>query len=302
MSSHIGNRFLDEVIKQFQIENEWLLRGENQFSWTAHKLCQTISSMGPIDTNGYPYFHVTSEIPLIKNTQQDHEKILTLISTLNALAIGSSLSYDPDQGTIRSQLRIRFHEEIFDRRCLDFQSFSIIQLAMAEKIVDFLVEATGGILVGSNQVRDEPDETLGFLEAIFIPHGLKDSAFAVEKEMQQAAEWVNGSGGFSAGGDEGGVSLEFAFNKHETALARLHATEPHPELGSGLLSTIQFPGLFKNESWVFREVNALNQMEFMARQNCRVKKQCWPLTRHTQSLYVLHGFTALMEPILLKQC
>ena len=45
-------KVLDEIHKQFQLDDKWLSRSANNMSWVAHRLEQTITVTEPFESNG----------------------------------------------------------------------------------------------------------------------------------------------------------------------------------------------------------------------------------------------------------
>ena len=87
-----------------------------------------------------------------------------------------------------------------------------------------------------------PDEILEILDRIYIPEGNKPSRWNDSGEFGKFAEDYGSSDGCFGNGDKSGLTLEAPFGD-DSALIRLLPSVKHPQLGSGLLVTIQLPFL-----------------------------------------------------------
>jgi len=91
-----------------------------------------------------------------------------------------------------------------------------------------------------------------------------ESDFAqVENSLSRFCVCSTGALGFTAefGLSEGAIS---AAAGHRTALFRLKADQPHPELGGGLFCVLEIPYLFRNDQRLREVCEQLNNMEMAA--------------------------------------
>jgi hypothetical protein len=84
------------------------------------------------------------------------------------------------------------------------------------------------------------DGMLEIADQIYLPHGQEPSRWAGSREFEEFSQkWAKNDMCFGIG-DPTGLSLETPFGEH-SILIRLRTSEGHPQLGHGLLSTLQVP-------------------------------------------------------------
>jgi hypothetical protein len=106
---------------------------------------------------------------------------------------------------------------------------------------------------------ENPDEIFGVLQAIYIPEGNKQSRWSGGSEFVEFAEKFGRSDACFGLGDLSGLTLEAPFGD-QSALIRLWTTERHPQLGRGLLVTLETPFDAPNDQ-VSRRSAMLNYAE-----------------------------------------
>ena len=122
-----------------------------------------------------------------------------------------------------------------------------------------LSEAVGGapdfLPSGKN---NSPDDILNVVSAVYVLEG-KKRRWSNTDEFIKFAETYGRSDACFKNGDKSGLTLETPFGD-SSALIRLHSDVEHPQLGSGLLVTIQIPFLMTIEE-VSKESAMLNFLE-----------------------------------------
>jgi hypothetical protein len=120
---------------------------------------------------------------------------------------------------------------------------AIVEVTDAEMQSLQMSEVVGGkpdfVPSGRNK---HPDEILGILNGIYVPEGKKRSRWEGTDEFVNFAENYGRSDGCFGNGDKSGLTLETPFGD-ESALIQLRSDVQHPQLGNGLLVTIQIPFL-----------------------------------------------------------
>ena len=252
---------LDEIQSRFQLDPEWMTRSDKQISWVAHNLEQSIEVSGPFESHGIDVVVVKSTVPVVQDVRADEEKVCALLAIENRTAIGSAYVYDKDKREIFSSCKLVIHDENFNWRCIHLQTFIITQLILAENTAEGLAEIVGGKVAAAPKTRTEPDDMLGAMDAYTLPLHQIASRFSVLEEFEQASDFCNQVGGFSAGGDETGTSLEFRFTDEQTALGQLRSDVEHPAIGKGLLSLLRMPMSLSDLRRAAIEANEMNLEE-----------------------------------------
>jgi hypothetical protein len=102
-------------------------------------------------------------------------------------------------------------------------------------------------------------EVLEVAAQVYAPIGREDSRWIGESEFSESAENYAQNDNCFGFGDEKGLSAETPFGS-ATALVRLMTDQKHPQLGSGLLATLQLP-FFGEDSEIANECAGLNFLE-----------------------------------------
>jgi hypothetical protein len=88
--------------------------------------------------------------------------------------------------------------------------------------------------------NDNPDPILEVVETVYKPEGEKPSHWRSTNEFIEFGDKYGRSDGCFGMGDKSSLTLETPFGE-DSALIRLRSDQRHPQLGSGLLVTIQIP-------------------------------------------------------------
>jgi hypothetical protein len=87
---------------------------------------------------------------------------------------------------------------------------------------------------------DGLDEILDVADQVYVPRGKQPSRWAGTGEFESFTEKWGKSDSCFGFGDEKGLTVETPFGDH-SALIRLQTEQKHPQLGNGLLATLQLP-------------------------------------------------------------
>jgi hypothetical protein len=238
----IANVVLDSIHRELRIDEEWTVRGDRSFSWVGYRLRQDFV-VGPAEIDAdTEIFGVRGFVRVLEDVSADPHQIATVLGSVNRFAVGHALVWDGAAGRVICHTGAPVHVETLEWRPAQIADFGILGLRACEDIADALAEQLGGRVElwehpGSGR-RHAPDEMLTVGESVFAPVGHEKSRFAVEADMQRVYKIVENTRYYSAGADEGGLSIELPFGK-DTMLVQLSSHEQHPLLGSGLLSTLK---------------------------------------------------------------
>lgn len=130
----------------------------------------------------------------------------------------------------------------------------------------FLAGGLAGVLHAEPNASPDPlnpqaplDEILNVLGDVIAPIGKEPSRWDGSEEFADFAEtWGRNDNCFGTG-DPTGLTLETPFGE-DTALIRLLTDQAHPQLGNGLLATLQLP-VIADDLDVARLANELNYLE-----------------------------------------
>lgn len=110
-----------------------------------------------------------------------------------------------------------------------------------------------------SETNAPPDDILNVLSEVIVPIGREPSRWDGAEEFAAFAErWGRNDNCFGMG-DPAGLTLEAPFGA-DSALIRFLTDQPHPQLGNGLLATLQLP-VIADALTVAKLANELNYME-----------------------------------------
>lgn len=126
---------------------------------------------------------------------------------------------------------------------------AILQPAFAEQQAQILPNTLGGGQPDMDQDhrRSPPDEVLSVLQTIYIPEGQKPNRWINSDEFASFAEQYARQDICFGFGDPKGMTLETPFGQ-DSALIRFHTDQAHPQLGNGLLVTLELPFQFEKDA------------------------------------------------------
>ncbi|HEY7247634.1 MAG TPA: hypothetical protein VH678_27500 [Xanthobacteraceae bacterium] len=144
-----------------------------------------------------------------------------------------------------------------------FAKTSIIQAINAQIHAPRVAELLGSGVPDHSRpaaLRDAGlDEMLEVIAQVYVPLGQQQSRWTGTDEFEKFAEEWGRSDLCFGNGDTTGLTLETPFG-NDTALVRLHTEGKHPQLGYGLLGTLQVP-YFAELEMIARECADLNALE-----------------------------------------
>ena len=167
-----------------------------------------------------------------------------LAGTFNAMATLGALTIEKDRYFIGSRLTIYEQENAWSVH-FGLLLFAIIGAA------DSFLGAAGRVFIKEEPLREASawtEEDLSLVESY-----LSRMCLCTTGDLSLTAE-------FSLRGGE----VSATFEDHRTALWRIFADQPHPELGGGLFCLLELPHRIADQSRLDAILNRLNQMEMAA--------------------------------------
>jgi hypothetical protein len=139
---------------------------------------------------------------------------------------------------------------------------AILQPITAQFQADGLASVLHGEPHKSSDISEPnapPDDVLNVLSEVIVPIGREPSRWDGSEEFAAFAEqWGRNDNCFGMG-DPAGLTLEAPFGA-DSALIRFFTDQPHPQLGNGLLVTLQLP-VIADALTMAKLANELNYME-----------------------------------------
>jgi hypothetical protein len=140
------------------------------------------------------------------------------------------------------------------------------------------------------------DEILEVVAQVYAPLGEKPSRWAGTDEFEKFAEQYGRSDACFGFGDPSGMTLETPFGS-DSALIMFRTDEKHPQLGHGLLVTLQLPFLADRLA-IAKEVAELNLLEYLSWTGFP-QLGCWHLGQNRGEQYEV-AFSLFMPNALYK--
>lgn len=196
----------------------------------------------PFEDLGSTLSRVTSRICLVESAQENLEALRLYLAQINRFAVASALHLDEESRCVWSLSSMLVHGETLSWRPDYFSALIQIQSTSAEMAADQLADLVKGVAAVREQPAYDHDVSQGLLAAYSqIP--VKDpehNRFRSPSEFRALEEVCASIGMLSFGAEDTGIAAEMEFGG-DTALVQLHADQPHPHFGEGLLFTLQLP-------------------------------------------------------------
>lgn len=245
MAQNIGQACLQTIASIWQAGKssiKWLSSG---FDWTPGSHLVRVRA-SPDESGGR--WRISVETSVLKAVPLNAKKFIAGVAAQSAILTSTySTQYPPiwDEELPAFRARLTHFSSIYvDVNLVSwlprfFAQEALVQVINAELQSTKMSELIGGKpdFLPSGKHND-PDEILEIVGAIYVPEGKKPSRWANTDEFTKVAETYGRSDYCFGLGDPSGLTLEVPFGE-DTALIRLRANEKHPQLGSGLLATIQ---------------------------------------------------------------
>jgi hypothetical protein len=265
----VTSRALRTIHQRLRIDEEWTDRSDASFSWTGLRLEQHFAVSPPVRSHGLDVHRLSCTVPVVREVRADEGKVLSTLGSANNYAAGEALVWDPGRRCIFGFTGSAIHEETVEWRSTALADFAIVALCSFERIADGLAELVEGAVVEWHHPlrgrRDEADDMLNVVDAVFCRRGGEPSFFARESEFERVYQRLQDSPYYSAGASADGICIEVPFGSGDTALIEMRADVPHPLLGNGLLTTLSIPAPEHVTVTSARLAAALNRREATGR-------------------------------------
>jgi hypothetical protein len=292
----------DILQDRWQLDREWVEILPRGIVWFPHRLRHELIASPVFEDLGSRLSLVQSRIKVLEDVKEDQS--MTLLSLANRQAISHAFYLDEDTRALWSLSSMLIHHETLSWRPAYYASLAMLQAAQMERMSSTLAETLQGTLAMASHpirgVRKNPDARLHWYDEICTPSEAH-SPFERPKEFLELQEICPQIGLATFGADPTGIAAEMEFGG-DTALIQLHANQPHPVCGPGLLFTLQLPlpGAFEE---VMRWAAFLNRFEA---QDCRRThlQGAWTVASRAkdQCVPAYNGFRpgALYQPGIIK--
>ncbi len=227
----------------WQVDTEWSAWEPRGFTWWAHRYRQRVWSEPGFNDDGFVIYRLCSETEVVRNFPEEGN-FDEVLSTYNAFAPLTGFVHLPEQRRIVLHTSVYAHEGTASWAGRFLAHSAILQPILAERLAPIFINLLGGepdeCAHPENGYRDEPDEMLGVLDSLYIPHGEEESAWSGSHEFERVTEFLNAGNCFANGGSDG-LTAEFSFGPKLTSMLRVDTRERHPLFGSGLLLRLHLP-------------------------------------------------------------
>ena len=261
--SDIGPDLLEKVHKTLYVDEQWTIREARAFTWLGHRLFQTIRASEPFQSHEMEVCQLAASTTVVEDVSAPDEAVEAVLNNVNRHVVGGAYSFNKSSRQIIATAGAIVHEETRGWRTAEFTQFAILQLCAAETEGDYLAEETGGRLAVREHpvqgLRHSPDEMLTVLDELIAPKGAAPTRFAVESEMNEAADSVQRGPLATLGATADELVFEAGFGD-TTSLVTMRALEPHRRAGNGMTVRVNLP-LKSSASQLMHLANLLNAYE-----------------------------------------
>jgi len=262
-------RALEQILDIWQVDTKDLRQtGPKGFDWLPGSHLVSVRAV-PFDTNNPSYLmmqgiggadprengvRVSVSTRLLKDFPINNSKAVKLLDAMTPMLSSTySLVYPPQAILdIANEPDGPFDLELFSSIYIDnnlvgwlpkfFAQATIMQAIDAELSGYSLPDVLGGgqpAYEGGNK-SEQLDGIFDVREQIFVPEGLQPSRWQGSDEFADFVEKFGKSEGCIANADPKGLTAEVPFG-NDSALIKCWTDQVHPQLGNGLLITLQLP-------------------------------------------------------------
>lgn len=262
-----GLAIVEQLFERLQIDREWAVRGDREFSWWPYDLRQRIWATPAHERHGEPrcYVHIESDLT---DGVEDGPGTFQTISWMNRSAMLSALVLEDG--------RIRLHANVAaGAGNLAFaQELALHAAALQLVEASFAADTLASKGVGRRAKtahpergrRGEPDEMLGVGSLYADPTNTPPQIDFVRlmNSMDRCWDAASAEGdGFSAevALEDGAPELVLIVKRQEglaRALFQASTSESHPAIGAGLLTAIRMPDTPADGAYAANVLNAAN--------------------------------------------
>ena len=280
MSKDIGIRAIDYVYSTMQIDDEWSVRSDREFTWWGCTLSQRVWAEPLREIMKAPAVLLNARMKLSFQVEESDELYQTL-SMFNAHATLGALAYDPVRSEVFYHSSVMIHDQI--ERWMQAIFLHTVAIQAADGFIksgDFLMNYYWPSPISVHPFsgpRDRADGMLKVLQDVYVPTGTKASPWH-QKEFELVRQKGDILAVLATSGEEG-LTAEFPYSGSapavlllvkkeplQTALLQVRTNQPHPRMGNGCLMTLTLP----IDSEDPRLANELNLAEARGDSNCHL--------------------------------
>ncbi len=245
------------------------------FDWWPGDFCVRVRTIPPQDGICGDGFKISIQTDFLKNVDIQSERFEEMTATLSRFFTCTySWVYPPKQlwnryATSDSSPTLYLSASAYiDAENIGWMTEFIANTSIIQPINAQIQSASVTELIGCGQPdKSRPnqsdssklDEILEVVAQVYAPLGQEPSRFANTGEFEDFASKYAKCDMCFGFGDPAGMTLETPFG-NDSALIRFHTSEKHPQLGFGLLITLQLPW-FNDKLVTAREVAEMNMLE-----------------------------------------
>lgn len=245
-----GERAVVHVYTSLKIDEEWSVREGRGFTWWGKDFAQRVWAEPPVRDQGLDVSRLTAVTTIVAGVTPSArlDKLLTGLNGLTANLSAFVLDRKRKEVSLICSTKVYDNpkksggDAFVDASRRLFAIASATQASQAHLISEPLADLLGGrratSVHPSSGPRDEADEIVEMALPRYCNMGKEPSVWR-GPEMNAARKAFLQMGAFTIG-DANGVSATLPFNK-ETALVMMSTTEPHMQLGKGLLIRLTLP-------------------------------------------------------------
>lgn len=250
-SGQLGWDALRFVHRLLVIDEPWTQWHADGFSWWAHSLEQRFRWEGPIDIDELPTWFLSVETDFLRGVT-DQEAGQAFVNRWNErLEFGvGALVLEGERVRLRS--RTYAMPESAEERARLVASWGIIANAVAsqlarlhadtpEQLVELGIDpawVSDASTHPESGVRDEPDEMLTVVGAVYRPEGREPASEAIDLGLDQAVHHFLATGNEAVGGEFARTVLVQWLARCGACTWRLERAFEHPTLGYGVRSRL----------------------------------------------------------------
>lgn len=257
----VGPEFFDRFLKQFQVDQTELQPEEGGFSWLVGPFRQHLTVDKPFVEEGIEVVRVHARTDLIRNFRADGEQLARLKEAMQESTLNGYVRRDDDPTRIQLACSVYVNPSTAVQAPRLFNACALLQLATAVNLYRVFEHPFELDLHENPSPRDE--ERMQILQGLSFTLALRDSGQPLDRraELREALKVCAGPPCVLSNGGDVCVVAEFPF-LGRTSLAVLETRDQHPDVGRGLLSTLQLPTSFRHP---VLDALELNERELRAR-------------------------------------
>jgi len=254
MHEDIGSQAVRQIHELWQIDEDRCVWHENGFDWWPGNFRQSIRVSEPQERDGLTAYRLFAKTDFLKGVSDDMQITKLMLDAVSRFAPSYAMRSVPtdffENGDEDEKHKISLvstcyvNDESFGYLPSFFGRMAIMQPINSQIQAAGLSESFGGeadmsLPPGANE-QLPPDEMLEIIASLYVPEGQKSSRWQGSDEFESIAENFGRSDMCFGSGDPGGLTLETPFG-NDSFLIRLFTDQKHPQLGNGLLATLQVP-------------------------------------------------------------